>query len=407
MLARLAPFLARFVRHGTLEVVPVGLSPFTIGDGSPPRVRLRFLDRAAQLKLMLDPELELGEGYMDGRIVLDEGSIYDLLEMVAPASIDALPVGAAGRFMGFLRRAFRGRFHYNPIGTAGVRVRSHYDLSDALFDLFLDEDRQYSCAYFTHPEASLEEAQRAKKRHIMAKLRLRPGLHALDIGSGWGGLGSSLAEAGCRVTGVTLSRGQWERSNARAAAAGLSERAEFRLLDYRELKGPYDRIVSVGMLEHVGSPHFLEYFRKISDLLADDGVALVHAIGRTDGPGVTNPWITRHIFPGGYIPALSEVVAAIEKSRLVIHDIETLHIHYAETLRHWRERFLARRAEAAALYDERFVRMWEFYLAGSEASFRDGGHFVFQIQLTRHSGAVPITRDYIGEAEAALAAAQG
>jgi len=294
----------------------------------------------------------------------------------------------------------------NPIGAAARRIRHHYDLSDELFDLFLDSDRQYSCAYFPTPHDDIDMAQRAKKRHIAAKLLVRPGLRLLDIGSGWGGLGLEMARRGAKVTGVTLSVGQHTVSNQRARDGGLAGQADFQLRDYRLVDGKFDRIVSVGMLEHVGAKSFNEYFAKIAQLLDDKGIALVHAIGRSDGPGVTNAWITRHIFPGGYIPALSEILAAIERSGLYVTDIETLRLHYAETLRAWRNRFMARRDEVFALYDERFARMWEFYLASCEACFRWDGLFVFQIQLAKRLDTVPVTRDYMFETERAMTDAE-
>ena len=272
-----------------------------------------------------------------------------------------------------------------------------------LYDLFLDSDRQYSCAYFEYPGQSLDDAQTAKKRHIAAKLLPKDGATTLDIGCGFGGLGLYLAGvAGARVTGVTLSEEQFAVATERARQTGLVDRVEFRLQDYRDVSETFDRIVSVGMFEHVGVNHYDEFFTKVRGLLKDDGVMLLHSIGRNSVPGVTNPWIRKYIFPGGYIPSLSEVLPAIERAGLYVTDIEILRLHYADTLRAWRERFMARRDEAAKLYDERFCRMWEFYLAGSETSFRVDGHMVFQIQLAKRQENVPLTRDYIPEREAEL-----
>jgi cyclopropane-fatty-acyl-phospholipid synthase len=255
---------------------------------------------------------------------------------------------------------------------------------------------QYSCAYFARPDMTLEEAQIAKKRHLMAKLRIEPEMRVLDIGCGWGGLGLTLAEqAGARVTGVTLSTEQQALATQRARARGLSDQAEFRLQDYRDVQGPFDRIVSVGMFEHVGVPNYQAYFDAVARLLDDDGVAVIHSIGRKDGPNTTQPWIAKYIFPGGYIPALSEVIPCIERAGLWVADVEILRLHYAETLRAWRNRFLQRRDEIRDLYDERFCRMWEFYLASSEIAFRYGGHMVFQLQLTKKVDALPLTRDYM------------
>jgi cyclopropane-fatty-acyl-phospholipid synthase len=285
----------------------------------------------------------------------------------------------------------------NPIHRAKQNVAQHYDLNGRLYSLFLDRDRQYSCAYFARGDETLEEAQAQKKRHIAQKLVLdRPHLHVLDIGCGWGGMAITLAQDfGARVTGITLSEEQFEEATARVAAAGLSERISIKLQDYRSVAGPFDRIVSVGMFEHVGITHYGEFFRAIRNLLSEDGIALIHAIGRSDGPSVTNPWITRHIFPGGYAPALSEVFAALEREKLIATDLEILRLHYAETLRHWRRRFEANRDAIAALYDARFTRLFELYLAGSEFSFRHLHHMVWQLQLTRHQAATPLTRDYM------------
>jgi cyclopropane-fatty-acyl-phospholipid synthase len=297
------------------------------------------------------------------------------------------------------------RWHqFNSSSRAKAHVAHHYDLSARLYDLFLGKDKQYSCGYFNNPNDTLEEAQIAKKRHIAAKLFLkRDNLSVLDIGCGWGGLALDLArDAKARVTGVTLSEEQIAIARDRAAKASLSKGCEFHLMDYRAIKGEFDRIVSVGMFEHVGVPHYLSFFTKINDLLKKDGVALLHFIGRLDGPGGTNRWIEKYIFPGGYAPALSEVVPMIAKAGLLVADIEVLRIHYAETLKAWRERFATNRDKIAALYDERFCRMWEFYLAASEACFRHDGMVVYQIQITKQLETLPITRDYIVETERSM-----
>jgi cyclopropane-fatty-acyl-phospholipid synthase len=297
----------------------------------------------------------------------------------------------------FLRRRFQ---QFNPPTRARKNVAHHYDLDGRLYSLFLDADEQYSCAYFENLGQSLDDAQLAKKRHLAAKLLIRPGARVLDIGCGWGGLGLYLADMSrAKVTGITLSNEQFGIANARAAERGLTGWAEFRLKDYRDLREHFDRIVSVGMFEHVGVNHYDTYFRKCADLLNNDGVMVLHSIGRSEGPGITNPWIAKYIFPGGYIPALSEVLPVIERNGLLVTDIEILRLHYAETLKHWRERFLAHRDEVERIYDQRFVRMWEFYLASSEMAFREQNMMVFQIQLTKRQDVVPMTRDYIGREE--------
>jgi cyclopropane-fatty-acyl-phospholipid synthase len=282
------------------------------------------------------------------------------------------------------------------VGRARANVAHHYDLSGALYDLFLDADRQYSCAYFSHPGMSLEAAQAAKIEHIAKKLLLRPGMEVFEIGCGWGGLSLALArDHGVRVLGVTLSEEQLKLARARAEAAGLSDRVRFELMDYRAVRGEFDRVVSVGMFEHVGVPHYREYFDTVRARLKPDGVALIHTIGRAAPPGATSPWITKYIFPGGYVPAMSEMTAAVEAADLYPCDLEVWRLHYAETLRHWHDRFVAREAEAEALYDARFCRMWRYYLKASEMTFRLNRQCVFQVQLARAQDAVPLTRDYL------------
>jgi cyclopropane-fatty-acyl-phospholipid synthase len=310
------------------------------------------------------------------------------------------PLARIGLVLGWLARPF---VQFNPIRRARRNVAHHYDLSDELYALFLDSDRQYSCAYFMEPTDGLEQAQENKKRHIAAKLLLEPGMKVLDIGCGWGGMALFLAErCGVEVLGVTLSEHQLAVARGRAAAKGLSGRARFELMDYRQLAGSFDRIVSVGMFEHVGVPQYRAFFDKVASLLPPDGVALLHSIGCMWGPHAIDPWIDKYIFPGGYIPALSEVMPAVEKSGLNATDIELLYPHYADTIKAWRENFAANRARAAALYDERFCRMWEFYLSGSEMAFRRLNHMVFQMQLARDPLAVPRTRDYIQTTEREL-----
>lgn len=391
----IARMLSRLAIEPRIDVVFPDGTLQSIGQGAVPRLRMRIVDGPTELKLALNPELALGEAVMDGRVVVEQGSLYDLLDALVAAVHKARPKGW-GKTLEGLRTAVR-RFHQNNTPALAKRnVAHHYDLKSGFFRLFLDPDMQYSCAYFAQPHMTLAEAQLAKKRHIMGKLDLRPGLRVLDIGCGWGGMALSIAgETGASVTGITLSEEQLAIAKQRGADSGLP--VEFRLQDYRHLTEPFDRIVSIGMFEHVGVGYYRDYFRKVGELLNDDGVALIHTIGRSTPPGATNPFIAKYIFPGGYIPAMSEVAAAIELEGLVITDVEVLRIHYAETLKAWRENFLARRDEAVAMYDERFARMWEFYLAASEASFRHDDLVVFQFQLAKKLDGLPITRGYIEE----------
>ena len=391
--------LSSIVKDGSLRLIDGSGRARIIGDGSPPRATVRLKNRQLDWALALNPGLSVGEAYMEGDLTIEQGSLYDFLEIVARNFNNAPRPG----WMTAIERLGTRLGQHNPIGKAQKNVAHHYDLSDALYDIFLDRDRQYSCAYFTEPGQGLDEAQENKKRHLAAKLLLdRPGLKVLDIGSGWGGLGLYIAqESGADVTGVTLSVEQQKVSADRAQRARLGDRVRFHLRDYREEPGKYDRIVSVGMFEHVGRRHYDEFFAKLRDLLTDDGVALIHSIGYADEPAPINPFIRKYIFPGADLPSLSEVCRAAEKARLYITDIEVLRIHYADTLKHWRERFMARRDEAARLYDERFCRMWEFYLALCEVGFRFRTNMVMQVQLSKKVDAVPLTRDYMVDWERA------
>jgi len=395
----LKTILRSLIGTGTLTVIRADGSRFSAGTGAP-QVVFRLHDRRAEWELALHPDLKLGELYMDGRLTMAEGDIYDLLHLAMSNTAGRNTKGPL-RLARAMRRLFRRVSQYNPAPKSKDHVAHHYDLSGKLYEMFLDRDRQYSCAYFSVPGETLEEAQIGKKRHIAAKLHLnKPGLNVLDIGCGWGGLALDLArDGGANVLGVTLSEEQLGVARERSERAQASERCKFELVDYRALDGTFDRIVSVGMFEHVGVAYYPAFFNKIADLLADDGVGLIHTIGRTDGGGATNSWIAKYIFPGGYTPALSEMLPAIERAGLMVTDVEILRLHYAETLKEWRKRFKARWADAAALYDERFCRMWEFYLAGSEATFRADGLVVFQVQIAKRLDALPITRDYMVDNE--------
>ena len=393
-------FLDRFIRRGSIIFTTASGNTFTCGDGTGEPVRVLVTTKEAERQLLLDPEMALGEAYMDGTFVVEQGTIADVLAIVLDQP-DMTPRWA--KLQWWLRYLVRNIQQFNPRGRSKNNVARHYDLDGRLYSLFLDPDKQYSCAYFETPGMTLDDAQLAKKRHVTAKLLIEQGQRVLDIGSGWGGLGLYIAEvAGGNVTGVTLSTEQLQVSNTRAAEKNLTQSAKFLLQDYRDIPGPFDRIVSVGMFEHVGVDHYDTFFKRCAELLDANGVMLLHSIGRSEGPGITNPWIAKHIFPGGYIPALSEVLPAIERAGLLVCDIEILRLHYAETLKAWRERFMARREEAIKLYDERFARMWEFYLASSEMSFRKQNLMNFQIQITKRQGIVPMTRDYIARGEARL-----
>jgi cyclopropane-fatty-acyl-phospholipid synthase len=397
----LAHLLGHLITIGTLRVIDADGRTHVFSGAAGPEVTIRLHDAALGRKLFFNPRLYAGEAYMDGSLTVEGGTIYDFLDLVS-WNMERAPRHPLRPFYAGFGKFLRGLQQYNPIHRSRANVAHHYDLSERLYELFLDKDRQYSCAYFTDASEDLETAQLNKKRHLAAKLLLKPGQRVLDIGSGWGGLALYLArECGVDVTGLTLSTEQHKLATQRTAAAGLSDRVRFHLKDYREETGTYDRIVSVGMFEHVGIVQFQTFFDKVKGLLAEDGVAILHAIGRGDGPGVTNPWIRKYIFPGGYSPALSEVLPAVEKSGLWVTDIEILRLHYAETLRAWQRRFQANREEIRRLYDERFCRMWEFYLAGAEVTFRRHEYMVWQMQLCRSIEAVPLTRDYIVDWERA------
>jgi cyclopropane-fatty-acyl-phospholipid synthase len=393
----LASFLRSTIRTGRLVVIDAAGRRHEFGDGGPPDVTIRIHDGQTERRLVVDTQLAVGEAYMNGTLTIERGRLHDLI-IIGMTNFQPLAEHPLQRPLQALRRLWIRLVERNTPGRSRHNVAHHYDLTGKLYELFLDADRQYSCAYFTHQNDSLEIAQDAKKALIARKLCLKPGVRVLDIGSGWGGLGLHLARSGAaQVTGVTLSREQQGVATERARAAGLSDRVSFQLTDYREIQGTFDRIVSVGMFEHVGTHHYAAFFGKLRSLLAPDGVALLHSIGRAEGPGQTNAWIRKYIFPGGYSPALSEVLPAVERNKLWVTDIEILRMHYARTLQHWQQRFQANRDRIRALYDERFCRMWEFYLAGSEIAFSHSDHMVFQMQLARDPCAVPLTRDYLAE----------
>ena len=395
--------IARIFRSGTLTVTGPDGSSQTFGDGTGRPAHLTIRTHRAERAILVNPWMGVPEMYMAGEVEFPDGDIVHFLSL-AYGNLATARHSLTSRLFEGISAAVRRLQQINTAARARRNVHHHYDLSGDLYRLFLDEDMQYSCAYFERPDMSLEDAQRAKKRHIAAKLNLKPGNTVLDIGSGWGGLGLYLARRfEADVVGVTLSTEQHAVSVERAQNEGLDAHVHFELRDYRDISERFDRVVSVGMFEHVGLNHYPTYFNKCARLMKPDGVMLLHTIGRSAEPAATTPFIRKYIFPGGYIPSMSDMLPAIEKSGLVVTDVEILRLHYAETLKHWRERFMANRQKAVEIYDERFARMWEFYLAGSEASFRYGDLVVFQMQLARRNDSLPLTRDYIGKCEKALA----
>ena len=406
----LHPFLSRVIRQGQLTILSPDGSSEIFGTPAPgfPDVTVRFASRRGMRRIILDPRLGAAEAFMDGEMAIEQGDIMELIELLRANTPwdrgsklkDRGPVGEAADWLktriDSINRRSRSRSN----------VAHHYDIGNDLYRLFLDEDMQYSCAYWPREDMTLEEAQRAKKAHIAAKLALAPGQRLLDIGCGWGGMAITLAKlADVEVLGITLSEEQLALAKERAAAAGVADRVTFELIDYRDLAereaGRFDRIVSVGMFEHVGARNFDTFFRACANLMKADGVMLLHTIGRFGKPGSTDAFTRKYIFPGGYIPALSETLAASEKSRLIVTDVETLRLHYALTLRQWYARTLAHRGEIVAMMGERFFRMWTFYLAGATAAFESGGMGNYQIQFARNRRALPLTRDYIAAAETA------
>lgn len=392
----------RLIHIGALEVAYFGGKVIRYGEADAPAIRMNMHSRWIAWRIALRTSIALGEGYTNKHYTIENGDIFEFLVLLTK-NVQQRGYPKIQSVLDTIDWIFRRVQQFNPVGRATRNVAHHYDLSNDLYEMFLDRDRQYSCAYFENIGDDLDTAQENKKRHIAAKLNIHNNDRVLDIGSGWGGMGLYLAKHfDAHVTGITLSKEQLKVSSDRADNEGLSECVKFEFRDYRAQQGVFDRIVSVGMFEHVGVSHIGQFFNKIDDLLSDDGVALFQTIGRSGPPIATDPWIRKYIFPGGYMPALSEITQKIEKTKLTVTDIEFIGPHYAETLRHWRRRFLASRDHIAAIYDENFVRMWEYYLAGSEASFRYLGLTVFQIQMTKHYDSVPMTRDYIKETEQAL-----
>ncbi|HVF37329.1 MAG TPA: cyclopropane-fatty-acyl-phospholipid synthase family protein [Sphingomicrobium sp.] len=399
--------LRRLIRRGELTIIDHDGKAHHYGKPDPNigSVRARLTDRRAAFKIASDPRIGAGEAYMDGQFVVEQGDIRDLILLVRYNAPWARPGPLKPK--GVLRRtaaAVAGRLDQVNWQARSRRNAEHtYNLTRRLYELFLDEDRQYTCAYYRDPGNSLEQAQLDKKAHIAAKLNLKPGMRVLDIGCGWGGLALYLhRHYDVDVLGIALAPDQIEFCRERAAEAGVSDQVKFELKDYRDLTGTFDRITNVGLIEHLGTPHYPGFFAKCRELLAPDGVMLSHSCGRMGKPGLTDKWTRKYIFPGGYIPALSEIVSEAERHKLIVSDVETLRYHYAHTLAEWYRRTTAARDEIVRLYDERFFRMWQFYLAGAEAAFRYGGMSNFQIQYLKSRDATPITRDYMFEEEQRL-----
>ena len=403
----------RLVTRGQLTIIYHDGRKVTAGTPDPAfhSLALKFRDARVPFDIMRDPRLGMAEAYIDGRVAIEGGGIMELVSLIR--ANNAWESGRSISDKGRLKRGFRAvrqsLWRANHRSRSKRNVAHHYDLSGALYALFLDRDRQYSCAYW--PDAdneagiSLEQAQEDKKAHIAAKLLLRPGMKVLDIGCGWGGMALYLHRTcGVDVTGITLSEEQLKVARQRAADAGVSEHVRFELIDYRDMTGPFDRIVSVGMFEHVGTAHYRAFFNKCRQLLAPDGVMLIHTIGRVDGPGITDAFTQKYIFPGGYIPALSEMIGGSEGTRLMVTDVEVLRLHYGLTIREWYQRAMAHRADIIALYDERFFRLWTFYLAGAATVFEHGSMVNYQVQYVRDRRTLPITRDYMSDAESRLRA---
>jgi cyclopropane-fatty-acyl-phospholipid synthase len=397
----LAKLLRSFIKRGTLRVIDAGDTTHVFGQGAP-EVTIKLHDRALPLRIVLNPDLHTAEAFMDGMLTIENGAtIHDFLYLFS-LNRGTFHAQKSAQLRRRLFRSLRRWQQANPVGVAAKNARHHYDLSTALYRLFLDDDMQYSCGYFRDPARdTLEEAQRNKLIHATTKLALEPGMRVCEIGSGWGGFAIHLARAGAQVTAINVSPEQIKIARERAAAAGVADKVEFVEVDYRELTGQFDRVVSVGMMEHVGIGHLQEYFLKVRELLTPDGFAFIHSIGRMSPPSSTGPFVRKYIFPGGYVPAMSETLAAVERCGLWTCDIEVLRLHYAHTLRHWRERFTKNRDQAKAIYDERFCRMWEFYLSVAELEFLNGSHMVFQLLLAPKRDAVPLMRDYMFDAERA------
>jgi len=393
---QLARFLNKVFEKDGFILIDANSKKYIIGSpNSENPIQIRILDKQLHFKLLIQPDLYLGEAYTEGKIVIENGTLTDFLDL-ALMNIGRKNINIISYLINKLRGSYRYLTNFNFIKKSKMNVSHHYDISDDLYDLFLDPKRQYSCAYFKNENDSLETAQNNKIQHIIKKLNIKPNQKVLDIGCGWGSLAIDVAKsAQCEVTGITLSENQFKYCTQKTKELNLENQLTFKLMDYRELNDKFDRIVSVGMFEHVGRKFYNKFFKQIDNLLDKDGVSLIHTIGSVNPPRDPHPWITKYIFPGGYTPSLSEVTTPIEKAGLIVSDIEVLRLHYAHTLRHWKENCIKNKEKIISMFDEKFFRMWEFYLAGCEMAFKWGDQVVYQFQLTKNYTSTPVTRDYI------------
>jgi cyclopropane-fatty-acyl-phospholipid synthase len=393
---QLARLFNKIFKKDGFILIDTDLKKYIIGSPENKKpITLRLLDKKLHYKLLFRPDLYFGEAYSDGTIKIENGTLTEFLNL-ALMNIGRNELNFFSQLLNKLSGSYRYLTNFNFIKKSQMNVAHHYDLSDDLYDLFLDPKKQYSCGYFKNPNDSLENAQNNKINHIIKKLNIKPNQKILDIGSGWGSLAIDIAKsAKCEVTGITLSENQYNHSVKKVKELNLENQVKFKLIDYRQLNEKFDRIVSIGMFEHVGRKFYKKFFKKISELLKEDGIALIHTIGSVNPPRDPHPWITKYIFPGGYTPSMSEVTSPIEKSGLIVSDIEVLRMHYSHTLRCWKESFLLNKEKVTTLFDERFFRMWEFYLTSCEIAFKWGDQVVYQFQLTKNYTSVPNTRDYI------------
>jgi len=393
---QLVSFLNKLIKEDGFILIDANSKKYIIGNPKKEvPITLKLLDKKLHYKLLIYPDLYFGEAYTDGTLEIENGSLTDFLEM-AMKNIGRNEINIFGKILKKIRGTYRYLTNFNIAKKSKDNVAHHYDISDDLYDLFLDPKRQYSCAYFKSENESLETAQNNKIDHLIKKLNLKPNQKVLDIGSGWGSLAIEIAKkTKCEVTGITLSENQYKYSLNKVKENNLENQVQFKLADYRNLREKFDRIISVGMFEHVGRKFYKTFFRQVNNLLNYDGLALIHTIGSIDGPRDPQPWITKYIFPGGYTPSMSELASPIEKSGLIVSDIEVLRMHYSHTLRHWKERCISNKSKILEMFDEKFFRMWEFYLTSCELAFKLEDQVVFQFQLTKDLTTAPTTRDYI------------